>query len=175
MLVIGLIREGKIPADNRVALTPAQCKWLVRHFADVQIIVQSSPHRCFSDEEYVQAGITVSEDLTTCNLLVGIKEMPVNALVADKRYLFFSHTRKMQPYNRDLFHALIENRNTLIDYECMEHTDGQRIIGFGFFAGIVGAHNGIMAYGNRTGAYQLGRVAEVKDYRNESLAEPDGS
>jgi len=165
MLVIGLIREGKIPADNRVALTPAQCKWLVRHFADVQIIVQSSPHRCFSDEEYVQAGITVSEDLTTCNLLVGIKEVPINALVADKRYLFFSHTRKMQPYNRDLFHALIENRNTLIDYECMEHADGQRIIGFGFFAGIVGAHNGIMAYGNRTGAYQLGRVAEVKDYR----------
>ena len=165
MLVIGLIREGKIPADNRVALTPAQCKWLVRHFADVQIIVQSSPHRCFSDEEYVQAGITVSEDLTTCNLLVGIKEVPINALVADKRYLFFSHTRKMQPYNRDLFHALIENRNTLIDYECMEHNDGQRIIGFGFFAGIVGGHNGMMAYGNRTGSYHLGRVSEVKDYR----------
>ena len=28
MLVIGLIKEGKTPADNRVALTPAQCRWL---------------------------------------------------------------------------------------------------------------------------------------------------
>ena len=62
-------------------------------------------------------------------------------------------------------HAMVDKRVTLIDYECLEHKDGQRIIGFGFFAGIVGAHNGIMAYGNRTGAYHLGRVGEVKDYR----------
>ena len=165
MLTIGLIREGKVPADNRVALIPAQCKWLVRHFPDIRILVQTSPHRCFSDEEYLQAGIEVTDDLSSCTLLLGIKEVPVEMLLADKKYLFFSHTKKKQPYNRALMHAMVDKKTTLIDYECLEHEDGQRIIGFGFFAGIVGAHNGIMAYGNRTGAYHLGRVAEVKDYR----------
>ena len=165
MLVIGLIREGKVPADNRVALTPAQCKWLVKHFPDIHILVQSSSHRCFHDEEYIQAGIEVTEDLNSCNLLLGIKEVPVSQLLAGKQYLFFSHTKKKQPYNQLLMHAMIDQRITLVDYECLEHKDGQRIIGFGFFAGIVGAHNGIMTYGNRTGAFHLDRVAGVKDYR----------
>jgi saccharopine dehydrogenase (NAD+, L-lysine-forming) len=165
MLVIGLIREGKVPADNRVALTPAQCKWLVKHFPDIRVQVQSSPHRCFTDEEYRRAGMEVTEDLGDCNLLLGIKEIPVTQLIAGKQYFFFSHTRKKQPHNKSLMQAMVEKKITLVDYECLEHEDGQRIIGFGFFAGIVGAHNGIMAYGNRTGAYHLGRVAEVKDYR----------
>lgn len=165
MRVIGLIREGKIPADNRVALTPAQCKWLVKHVPGVRVLVQSSPHRCFSDDEYRHAGIEITDDLSSCDLLLGIKEVPVQQLIADKTYLFFSHTRKKQPHNQQLMRAMIDRRITLIDYECLEHEDGQRIIGFGFFAGIVGAHNGIMAHGNRTGAFHLGRVAEVKDYR----------
>lgn len=165
MLAIGLIREGKIPADNRVALTPAQCKWLVKHFADIQILVQSSPNRCFKDEEYIQAGITITDDLSGCNLLLGIKEVPIAQLIPNKQYLFFSHTKKKQPYNRGLMQAMVQKNISLVDYECLEHKDGQRIIGFGFFAGIVGAHNGIMAYGNRTGAFQLDRVGAVKDYR----------
>jgi len=165
MLVIGLIREGKVPADNRVALIPAQCKWLVKHFPDIRILVQTSSNRCFSDEEYVQAGIEVTDDLSSCSLLLGIKEVPVDQLLADKKYLFFSHTRKKQPHNQAMMHAMMDKNITLVDYECLEHSDGQRIIGFGFFAGIVGAHNGIMAFGNRTKTYHLGRVAEVKDYR----------
>ena len=165
MLVIGLIREGKVPADNRVALTPAQCKWLVKHFPDIHILVQSSAHRCFQDEEYSQAGIEVTEDLNSCNLILGIKEVPVSQLLADKQYIFFSHTKKKQPYNQLLMHTMMDKGITLIDYECLEHKDGQRIIGFGFFAGIVGAHNGIMTYGNRTRAYHLDRVAGVKDYQ----------
>lgn len=165
MLVIGLIREGKIPADNRVALTPAQCKWLVKHAPDVRILVQHSPHRCFSDAEYEQAGIPMVDDLSECNVLLGIKEVPVSQLIADKTYLFFSHTKKKQSYNQALMQAMVAKNITLIDYECLEHEDGQRIIGFGFFAGIVGAHNGIMAYGNRTGTFSLGRVSAVEDYR----------
>ena len=164
MLVIGLIREGKIPADNRVALTPAHCKWLQKNFDDISIIVQPCSNRCFTDIEYIKAGITVQEDLGECNLLMGIKEVPVKDLLAFKRYMFFSHTKKKQPHNRQLLQAIIENKITLIDYECLEHEDGQRIIGFGFFAGIVGAHNGMMAYGNRTGAYNLGRVIGTKSY-----------
>ncbi len=165
MLTIGLIREGKIPADNRVALTPAQCKWLMMHFTDVRVIAQTSSHRCFPDAEYRQAGVEVMEEMGACNLLLGIKEIPVTDLLPGKKYIFFSHTRKKQPHNRGLLQAMISKGNTLIDYECLEHADGQRIIGFGFFAGIVGAHNGIMAHGNRTGTFHLGRVAEVKDYR----------
>ncbi len=165
MLVIGLIREGKIPADNRVALTPGQCKWMQKHLPNCTIKVQSSPNRCFSDQEYTDAGIEVTEDLSDCSILLGIKEVPVDMLLPDKTYLFFSHTKKKQPYNQGLMHAMIDKKITLIDYECLEHEDGQRIIGFGFFAGIVGAHNGIMCYGNRTGAYHLNRVVDVKDYR----------
>jgi len=165
MLVIGLIREGKIPADNRVALTPGQCKWLQKHVEGCKILVQRSPNRCFSDQEYADAGIEITDDLSACSILLGIKEVPVDMLLANKTYLFFSHTKKKQPYNRALMHALIDKNITLIDYECLEHEDGQRIIGVGFFAGIVGAHNGIMCYGNRTGAYHLNRVVDVKDYR----------
>jgi len=162
-MIIGLIREGKMPADNRVALTPAQCKWLGRQ--GVQVIAQPSPHRCFSDREYVQAGIELNEDLSRCDVLFGIKEVPINMLIPGKTYLFFSHTRKKQPYNQAMFRAMIDQQITLIDYESMEHADGQRIIGFGFFAGIVGAHNGMMAYGRRTGKFMLDRVFRVKDYR----------
>ncbi|MEI6263454.1 MAG: NAD(P)-dependent oxidoreductase [Sphingobacteriia bacterium] len=165
MLIIGLIREGKVPADNRVALTPAQCKWLLKNFEDIDIKVQPSPHRCYKDAEYVQAGITVTDDLQDCNLLLGIKEIPIAQIIPNKRYLFFSHTKKMQASNKTMMQALVKNNISLIDYECLEHKDGQRIIGFGFFAGIVGAHNGIMAYGKRTGQFDLARVHTIKDYR----------
>jgi alanine dehydrogenase len=164
MLTIGLIREGKMPADNRVALSPAQCKWLVEHMK-IRVLVQHSGNRCYTDEEYIQAGVQVTDDLQECDILLGIKEVPPAQLIGGKTYLFFSHTRKKQPHNRPMFHAMMQKGITLIDYECLEHDDGQRIIGFGFFAGIVGAHNGIMAYGNRTGKYQLGRVKDVQDYR----------
>lgn len=164
MLVIGLIREGKIPADNRVALTPAQCRWLLKN-SDCKIYVQPSAHRCYSDHEFEQSGVILQEDLSPCNLLLGIKEVPVNMLLPNKTYMFFSHTKKKQPYNQKLMHAMVEKKITLIDYECLEHADGQRIIGFGFFAGIVGAHNGIMAYGERTKQFKLERVFKQKDYR----------
>lgn len=165
MLVIGLIREGKIPADNRVALIPSQCKWISKQFPDIKIMVQHSPDRCFSDAEYRRAGISVVDSIDTCDILLGIKEVPVNQLVASKKYLFFSHTKKKQLWNQELMREMVNKKITLIDYECLEHTDGQRIIGFGFFAGIVGAHNGIMAYGKRTGKFHLDRVGAVKDYR----------
>lgn len=165
MLVIGLIREGKVPPDNRVALIPAQCRVLQKKNPDLKIIVQPCKHRCFTDEEYLRAGVEVNEDLSSCDMLFGIKEVPVDQLLSGKTYMFFSHTKKLQPHNQKLMQAMVEKKITLIDYECLEHTDGQRIIGFGFFAGIVGAHNGIMAYGNRSGAYELARVGECKTYK----------
>jgi alanine dehydrogenase len=165
MLKIGLIREGKIPHDNRVALTPAQCKWLRLHFEDIQVVAQRSPIRCYTDQEYQRAGVEVTEDISHCNLLLGIKEVPADMLLENKQYMFFSHTKKLQPANQKLLKAILEKKITLIDYECLEHTDGTRIIGFGFFAGIVGAHNGMMAYGNRTGDFKLQRVGSVNSFQ----------
>lgn len=165
MIAIGLIKEGKVPNDNRVALTPAQCKWLLKNINGCSIKVQHSDTRCFSDAEYEQAGIEVTDDLSSCNILLGIKEVPVDMLIPNKTYLFFSHTKKKQAYNQKLMHAMVKKGITLIDYECLEHEDGQRIIGFGFFAGVVGAHNGMMAYGNRTKQFSLGRVYKHRDYR----------
>ncbi|MDB5202677.1 MAG: alanine dehydrogenase [Ferruginibacter sp.] len=166
MLKIGLIREGKIPADNRVALTPAQCKWIHKNHPEIQVIVQSCNSRCFTDKEYQMAGVTVKEDVSDCSILMGIKEVPVEMLIPDKTYLFFSHTKKLQPYNQRLLQAVIANNITLIDYECLEHEDGTRIIGFGFFAGVVGAHNGMYAFGKRTAAYQLDRVNSSKNFQH---------
>jgi len=165
MLRIGLIREGKIPADNRVALTPAQCKWIHKSGTGVQIVAQSSPDRCFTDREYENAGIPVKEDVSDCDILLGIKEVPVDRLIPGKTYLFFSHTKKQQPHNRQLLRTILDKKITLIDYECLEHEDGQRIIGFGFFAGVVGAHNGMMAYGMRTGLFTLDRVYRQRSFR----------
>lgn len=165
MLKIGLIREGKTLPDNRVALIPAQCKWIHEHYDHVRIIAQQCMKRCFSDREYQVAGVEVKEDITDCDMLLGIKEVPVNQLISGKTYLFFSHTRKQQPHNRQLLQAITKKQITLIDYECLEHEDGQRIIGFGFFAGVVGAHNGMMAYGTRTGSYDLAKVHDHKTFR----------
>lgn len=165
MLKIGLIREGKIPTDTRVALSPDQCKWINNTSSELKIYVQSNPNRCFTDKEYAAAGIEVQESVEHCDVLLGIKEVPAAQLIAGKTYLFFSHTKKMQPYNQAMLQTIIDKKITLIDYECLEHEDGQRIIGFGFFAGVVGAHNGIMAFGNRTGAYSLPRINSTKNFQ----------
>jgi saccharopine dehydrogenase (NAD+, L-lysine forming) len=164
MLTIGLIREGKIPPDNRVSLTPAQSKWVQQNLP-VTIKVQHCDTRCFNDREYMEAGIEVKEDLSDCDILLGIKEVPVRMLIPAKTYLFFSHTKKKQLYNQNLLQSIISKKITLIDYECLEHDDGTRIIGFGFFAGVVGAHNGMMAYGNRTAAFKLERVYKQRSFQ----------
>ncbi len=166
MFRIGLIREEKIPRDNRVPLTPKQCQYLQKLYTDVKIFIQPCNTRCYSDKEYLSAGIELTEDLSNCDLLLGVKEVPVERLIANKRYMFFSHTKKKQAHNQKLMQALIAKKITIIDYECLEHEDGQRILGFGFFAGIVGAHNGLMAYGVRTGKFTLGRVTYCKNYNN---------
>lgn len=164
MLKIGLIREGKIPSDNRVALTPLQCKWIQEN-KNISIKVQSSESRCYADQEYIAAGIRVEDSVNDCDILFGIKEVPVSMLIPGKMYFIFSHTKKLQSYNQELLRTIIEKKITLTDYECLEHEDGTRLIGFGFFAGVVGAHNGMMAYGNRTGKISLERVYKKKNFQ----------
>ncbi len=160
---IGIIREGKMPPDARVPMTPEQCAEAMVELP-VRIVVESSPVRCFKDEEYLAHGIRLQEDLSDCDILLGVKEVPVERLIPGKTYFFFSHTIKKQPYNRHLLQAILEKNIRLIDYEVLTNEAGERLIAFGFYAGIVGAHNGLWTYGQRTGAFTLPRLCESHDY-----------
>lgn len=164
MIRIGLIRERKKLPDERVAFTPRQCTYIHANYPNIKIVVEPSSTRCYRDEEYAAEGIELTEDLSNCDILIGIKEVPVDYLIPGKTYFFFSHTKKKQEHNKGLMHALIEKRIRMIDYECLTYADEQRILGFGFYAGIVGAHNGLLTYGKKTGKYKLPAANKVKDY-----------
>ena len=152
---IGILREEKNPPDKRVPFTPKQCAMLLKEYSHVQWVVQKSPIRCFTDEEYAQMGMRLVEDVSDCDVLFGVKEVPISDLIADKTYFYFSHTIKQQLYNRDLLKKMIELNISMIDYEALKHPYGKRLIGFGRYAGVVGCYNGFLAYGKRTKRYEL--------------------
>lgn len=162
-LKIGLIREGKVPPDKRVAFTPLQAEEIEQRFEGVRIVCQHSDVRAFKDDEYREAGIKVTEDMRECDILMGIKEVPVPELIAGKTYLFFSHTLKKQPYNRKLLQEVLRKRITLIDYEALKDRHGNRLVAFGRYAGIVGAYNALMTYGKRFDLFSLRRAYECYD------------
>jgi alanine dehydrogenase len=160
---IGIIRERKSPPDARTPLTPGQCAEIMRRFP-VEVVVEPSPIRCFPDSEYAEAGVNLQTDLSDCGILLGVKEVPPDALIPAKTYLFFSHTIKQQRYNRKLLQVALERKIRLIDYEVITDEEGNRLIAFGYYAGIVGAHNALYTYGRRTGAFELPRMAMSLDY-----------
>jgi len=159
---IGLIREGKTPPDTRVVLTPNQCK-NISQINDIDVVVQPSTNRCFIDEEYKNAGINLNENIQDCEVLLGVKEVPINQLIPNKTYCFFSHTIKEQPYNQKLLKAVVDKNIRLIDYECLVNSKGQRIIAFGHWAGVVGAHNALWTWSKKYQQFSLPRAVEVDD------------
>ncbi len=152
---IGVVREGKVPPDKRVPLTPEQCIKLQTIYPNVKVVVQPSPIRAFKDHEYSDLGIELNEDLTGCDILIGVKEVNIEDLIPNKKYLFFSHTFKKQPYNRELLRAILDKQIQLIDYEVLKNKSNRRIIGFGRYAGIVGCYNGFLTYGLKHNLYTL--------------------
>jgi len=154
-LKIGIVRETKDPPDKRVPLTPVQCRLLKERYGSLEITVQPSGYRCFSDQEYSAEGIALSEDLSDCEVLMGVKEVCEESLIDNKSYLFFSHTAKKQPYNRSLLQAVVRKGIRLIDYEYLTDPDGIRVVAFGRWAGVVGAYNGLRAFGQQSGRYEL--------------------
>ncbi|MDQ3051036.1 MAG: NAD(P)-dependent oxidoreductase [Bacteroidota bacterium] len=152
---IGIISEGKVPHDKRVTFTPDQINQLKTDFPGAEFVIQPSPYRCYSDHEYQQAGILLQEDMSDCDMLMGVKEVPNDQLLEGKQYSFFSHTIKKQPHNQHLIKALLAKKITMVDYECLVDTEGNRVIGFGRFAGIVGAYNGLMGYGEMYKLFKL--------------------
>ena len=162
-LTIGLIREGKIPPDKRVAFTPAQAEEIEQRFPGVKIICQESDVRAFRNKEYGERNIEVRKDMSECDILMGIKEVQIKDLIADKTYLFFSHTLKKQPYNRNLLQEVLRKNITLIDYEALKDRHGNRLVAFGRYAGIVGAYNALLTYGKRFGLFTIRRAYECFD------------
>jgi len=159
---IGLIREEKIPSDTRVAFTPNQIKSILKSNPSFQFIIQPSKTRCFSDSEFEHAGAVVQEDISTCDYLFGVKEVPISSLISDKPYFFFSHTIKKQAYNKNLLKAILEKNIQLIDYECITNEKGVRLVAFGRWAGIVGSYNALRIWNKRVNAINNDNFTELK-------------
>lgn len=158
-----ILKERKNPPDKRVIFSPQACNDLKATFPDLDVIVESSDDRIFVNEEYKEAGIKVTDNISDCDVLLGVKEVPVDNLIQNKKYFFFSHTIKKQPYNRKLLQAILHKNIELYDHETIVDERGFRLIGFGYYAGIVGAYNGLRTYGLKYDLFQLPKAQELAD------------
>ena len=160
---IGIIKERKNPPDRRVVLSPKIGRELLNRFPQLEIKVESSDVRVFSDDAYRKEGMDVVTDMSDCAVLLGVKEVPISHLIANKKYFFFSHTIKKQPYNRDLLRAVLEKNISLYDHEVITSASGQRLVAFGRYAGLVGAYNGLRTYGLKHELFNLPKASELRD------------
>lgn len=152
---IGIIKETKVPEDNRVALSPQEIVDLQQKFPDVEFVVQKSDIRVYSDEEYALKGIRLVDHVDDCDVLFGIKEADIESLIPNKHYFFFGHIAKMQPYNKPLLKRMMELNITFSDYEYLVDEKGYRLCAFGWWAGVVGVYNTLRAYGLRMRTFEL--------------------
>ncbi|MGB6151069.1 MAG: NAD(P)-dependent oxidoreductase [Pricia sp.] len=157
----GIIRERKNPPDRRVVLPPKACQEILAKYETAEIIVEPSPIRTYTGAEYKAAGIPVASKMEECDVLLGVKEVPIDALIPNKKYFFFSHTFKKQSYNRDLLRAILEKNIELYDHEVITNIKEQRLVAFGRYAGIVGAYNGFRAYGLKYDLFTLPKAEKL--------------
>ncbi|MDG1039232.1 MAG: NAD(P)-dependent oxidoreductase [Polaribacter sp.] len=162
----GIIKERKNPPDRRVVFSPAKLQEFQKQFSNAIIKVESSDIRVFSDEAYRKAGFEVVNDVSDCDVLLGVKEVPKEALIPNKKYFFFSHTIKKQPYNRRLLQVILEKKIELYDHETIVKDNGARLIGFGRYAGIVGAYNGFRAIGLKNKTFNLPKAESLTDQKS---------
>ena len=158
-----LIKERKSPPDRRVVFSPKKCRNLLETFPDATVVVEKSEVRVFDDNLYEKEGIELADDLLNCDVMLGVKEVPIKALIPHKKYFFFSHTIKQQPYNRELLQAILKNKIELYDHETIVKENGDRLIGFGRYAGLVGAYNTFRALGLRDELFSLPKVENLAD------------
>jgi alanine dehydrogenase len=158
----GIIKERKNPPDRRVVFTPEELVRLQAEHKDAIVKVETSDIRVFPDEQYTDLGIEVTSDMSDCDVLFGVKEIPVDALIPNKKYFFFSHTIKMQPYNRKLLQAILDKNIELYDHETIVDANNRRLIGFGRYAGIVGAYNGFRGFGIKYDLFTLPKAETLK-------------
>ena len=175
--IISIIREARID-ENRTPLTPNQIQTLTNKFPNLQVFVQPSKKRCFKDDDYSKAGAKIKEDISYSDIIFGVKEVEISALIENKTYLFFSHTSKVRKdinqatqdkaitYKKDLLREVIKRKITLIDYENIREISGKgyRYLGFGRFAGIVGCYNTLNLYLKLQKEQSLPRAFEINNY-----------
>ena len=157
----GIIKERKNPPDRRVVFSPDELARLKQLYQGLTVKVESSDIRVFSDEDYRNIGVEVADDISDCSVFFGVKEVPIDYLIADKSYFFFSHTLKKQPHNRQLLRALLEKNIDFYDHETLVDAHNHRLIGFGKYAGIVGAYNAIRAFGIKFELFKLPKAATL--------------
>tara|TARA_R110001599_G_scaffold144948_3_gene327066 strand:+ start:3076 stop:4281 length:1206 start_codon:yes stop_codon:yes gene_type:complete len=161
----GIIKERKNPPDRRVVFSPEKLQEFQKKYSKATIKIESSDIRVFSDKDYEKAGFEVVSDVSDCDVLLGVKEVPVEFLIPNKKYFFFSHTIKKQPYNRELLLSILEKNIELYDHETIVKENGARLIGFGRYAGIVGAYNGFRAFGLKKETFQLPKAKNLADQK----------
>ena len=160
---IGIIKEYKSPPDKRVVFSPEKCVETLQKFPQVEFFIEKSDIRCFSDLEYEEMGLKVVTDLSNCDVLIGVKEVPIEKLIDNKKYFFFSHTIKKQPYNKKLLQQIIKKNIELFDHETIVDNNNNRLIGFGYYAGVIGAYNGLRAYGLKNNTFSIPKAIDLKD------------
>ena len=160
---IGIIKERKNPPDRRVVLSPTECKRVLKKFPNLSLKVESSDNRFFTDQDYTNMGIEVVDDVSNCEVLLGVKEVPIDSLIPNKQYFFFSHTIKKQEYNQKLLLAILSKNIQLYDHEVIVNEKGQRLVAFGRYAGIVGAYNGFRTYGLKYDAFKMPKAEDLHD------------
>jgi alanine dehydrogenase len=165
----GIIKERKNPPDRRVVFSPEKLSEFKNKYTEAVLFVESSAIRVFSDNQYKEAGFETTEEMSSCDVLFGVKEVPVEALIPNKKYFYFSHTIKKQPYNRDLLNAILDKNIALYDHETIIKENGARLIGFGRYAGIVGAYNGFRAMGLKNESFNLPKAVTL-DSRQELIS-----
>lgn len=165
MTKFGVIKERKNPPDRRVVFSPSGLKNIMEKFPNASFVVENSNVRVFKDSEYEKEGFVLSDDLSSCDVLIGVKEVPVSALIPDKKYFFFSHTIKKQPYNRALLKAVLDKNIELYDHEVIVDERGFRLIGFGKYAGIVGTYNGFRAWGIKQETFTLPKAETLNNQK----------
>ena len=158
-----IIKERKNPPDRRVVFSPKKLAEARAQFPQAEFVVESSDIHIFSDAAYKALGFKVTKDVSDCDVMVGVKEVPIENLIPNKKYFYFSHTIKKQPYNRKLLLAMLEKNIEMYDHETIIKQDGARLIGFGRYAGLVGAYNGFRALGLRDKLFNLPKVETLKD------------
>ncbi len=160
-----IIKERKNPPDRRVVFSPEECKGLLKSYKEMEIKIESSDIRTFTDDEYSDLGLEISLDVSDCDVLIGVKEVPIDALIPNKKYFFFSHTIKKQEYNRNLLNAVLDKNIELFDHEVITNSNGIRVVAFGIYAGIVGAYNTIRTYGLKYKSFNLPKAENLKDQK----------
>lgn len=162
-ITFAIIKERKNPPDRRVVFSPEKCREVIKKFPDARILVESSDVRIFSDEAYREAGVEVVNDVSNADVMLGVKEVPIDTLIPKKKYFYFSHTIKKQPYNRKLLQAMLQKNIEMYDHETIVDETNHRLIGFGYYAGLVGTYNGFRGLGLRDNRYALPKVESLPD------------